>query len=180
VIPEDPTRYSDLDLPNSIGAHLVEATAQLPYRVVIGVHSLLGQGNYSLIIEQVSVVVDDVTPLPQVLNVWDAGSLRNYDSNPYQVTYRDQSPGTSLLAAYTLVPGGHVQLAPGEADELDLKVQSTVSADLHFHVEVTYRVAIETQTHTIMLPNRFELVFATAANWHQYELVNGHLVASQP
>jgi hypothetical protein len=180
ALAEDPAHYTDRDLPRTTAAQLVDTPAQPPYRVVIGVHSLLQQGSYSLILEDVQLVVDSVTPLPQPLNVWEAGSLRNYNSNPYHVTYDGQAPGAQLLALYTLVPGGHVQLAPGEEDELDLQVLSHVPAALRFHVQLTYRVANQAQTHTIALPDQLDVVFATGANWHVYDLVNGRLVAAPP
>ncbi len=72
-----------------------------------------------------------------------------------------------------------VSLGPGETDELSLEVRSTVVADLHFQVQVTYHITDELFfSHTLTLPNIFEIVFSDPANWHPYQFQAGHMVAT--
>ncbi|MBV9688676.1 MAG: hypothetical protein JO202_03090 [Ktedonobacteraceae bacterium] len=176
VIPDDPARYSLGNLPTSISA--VRKDSQAPYRVVLGVHSLQ-QGHYGMIIEEVALVVTQVPPVPSPLNVWINSPGLDYHSNPYKVIYKGQAVGTTLAATYdTSIPNGYVQLAPGEADELDIQVVSPEIARLQFQVEVTYRVTNESQLHTLMLPKVFEVVFSDVSNWHARYLKDGHLVPS--
>jgi hypothetical protein len=176
VIPDDPARYSLSNLPTTISA--VRKDSQAPYRVVLGVHSLQ-QGHYGMIIEEVALVVTQVPSVPSPLNVWINSPGLDYHSNPYKVIYKGQAVGTTLAATYDAsIPDGYVQLAAGEADELDIQVVSPEIARLQFQVEVTYRVTNESQLHTLMLKNVFEVVFSDVSNWHAHYLKDGRLVPS--
>jgi hypothetical protein len=119
---------------------------------------ILTKGSTS--IEQLALVVVEVPPTPQPLNVWIAGSPGDFRSNPFQVSYRGQPAGTVLPATYLPVPRGHALLDPGEADNLDLQVASQVLADLKFRVQVTHRVTNESEVHSLTLPQDFEVVFS--------------------
>lgn len=180
VLSRNPTSYTLKDLPRSdqpesIGAQRIDEKTFSPYRVVLGVHSLQ-QGRYGLIIEKIALLVKQVPLTPYPLNVWINSPGLDYHSNPYQVMYKGQAVGTMLDAVYTPIPYAHVQLAPGEADELDVQVVSGTIADLQFQVQITYRVSDESQLHTLTLPNVFEVVFSEVSNWHPYHLQDGHLV----
>jgi hypothetical protein len=113
------------------------------------------------------------------LHVWTQSETRDYQGNLYQVRYEEQDAGANLLAAYTPSNGhsdGMVQLIPGESDELGIQVTSRVVADLHFQVQVKYRVINESREQTILLPKTFEVIFSDASNWHPYHVQNGHLL----
>ena len=69
-----------------------------------------------------------------------------------------------------------VQLLPGEADQINLEVSSQKVIDLHFQVQITYRIANTLQLRTITLPKVFEIIFSDSPNWHPYHFQNGHLV----
>jgi hypothetical protein len=175
VLPGSPSSYASGDLPRSVAAVEIgqQASALPPYRVVIGVHSLQ-TGAFGLVIEAVTVVIRDVPPVPQTLYVWEAGVPVTYQSNLYEATYLGQSGGSVLVARYAQTPGGFAELQPGEADDLDVQLDSHVNADLQFQVAVTYRVANDTQVHTLTLPRVFEVVFSDDANWHVDESGKTH------
>jgi hypothetical protein len=177
-IPGDPAHYSLSSLPQSIGAVRLSGGARaVPYRVVIGAHSLLRSG-YSIFVERVEVLIIQVPVTPRPLNVFVNASAVTYQSNLYSVEYRGETAGAALSATYQTVPYGHPLLAPGEADDLDIQMTSSVPADIRFRVRVTYRVADQSAEHTLTVPNVFEVVFADSSNWHPYQLANGHLVHS--
>lgn len=176
AMPGDPAQYSLRNLPTTVSAvRLDPQVPSLPYRVVLGVHSLQ-QGQFGMFIERVAVVIQGLPPMPYPLSVWAAGSALNYHTNPYLVVYSGEPAGTALSAAYVPLPGALVQLAPGEADELDVQVDSHVVADLQFRVQVTYRVTNEEHVHTLTLPQVFEVAFSNASNWHPYEIQGGQFV----
>lgn len=182
VIPGDPvaaTAQSVTDAQDQAGSVValrVDIAQPETYRVVISARNLQSTG-YPIRIEQVTLLVVNVPPMPQPLNVTTpTAGLRVYDSNPYVATYSGQRAGALLPTTYTLVPGGHVELAPYEADDLDIQVTSKVPVELQFQVEVTYRFADESQTHTLTLKQVFTVVFANAANWHPWSLQQGRLV----
>lgn len=174
VIPGDPARYTLGNAPQSIGAVRYDVKTPQVYRVVFGIHSLQ-RGRFGMIISQVALVVAQVPPTPQPLNIWDKGAALNYNSDPFLAKYVGQEQGAIIPAVYTPLPGTHVQLNPGEADEVDLQVASRVPVDLRFQVQVTYRVTNESVEHTLTLPQTFEAVFSDGSNWHPYQL-SGHFV----
>jgi hypothetical protein len=174
-------QYTLNNLPMDASALRIDTPLQKPYRVVLGVHSLQ-QGRFGLIIEQVVLVVKQVTLVPSPMHVWIQSETRDYHSNLYQVRYEGQDAGAQLLAIYTPSNGlidGRVQLIPGESDELDIQVTSRVVADLHFQVQVNYRVINESKEQTILLPKIFEIIFSNASNWHPYYIHNGHLILGE-
>jgi hypothetical protein len=180
TLPGDPSQYSPAHPPQDIAALRIDETQQPVYRVAVGVHSLQ-TGRFGVIIEQVALVVADLPATPQPLNVWLAGAPLDYHSNPYQIVYTGEAPGTTLSAIYVPFPAGHPQLSPGEADELDVQVISkNTLADLKFRVRVTYRVVNEADEHSLTLPQEFEVVFSDASNWHRYQQQGEHFVPSQP
>lgn len=172
-IPGNPTSYPSSDLPMNVAAFNIDqhSPTQSPYRVVIGVHSLQ-TGSFGLVIQEVAIVIRHVPPLPQPLNVWEAGSPFNYQSNIYRAAYLGQRDGSILPAHYMGPPGGFAELKPGEADDLDIQLDSNVSADIQFQIQVTYRVANDSQLHSLTLPRVFEVIFSGHSNWHIYA-ING-------
>jgi tetratricopeptide (TPR) repeat protein len=88
VIPGELSQYSLQHLPpGNVSAVLVgPQTTTLPYRVAIKAHSL-AQGRYSIIIEQVALVVQPVPSIPYPLNVWYQGEPLDYNSTPYLLNY---------------------------------------------------------------------------------------------
>lgn len=176
-----PALYTLNNLPMDASALRIDTPLQKPYRVVLGIHSLQ-RGRFGLIIEQVVLVVKQVTLVPSPLHVWTQSETRDYHSNLYQGRYEGQDVGARLLAVYTPSNGlidGRVQLIPGESDELDIQVTSRVVADLHFQVQVNYRVINESREQTILLPKTFEVIFSNASNWHPYHIQNGHLIIGE-
>jgi hypothetical protein len=175
-IPGDPEQYKLVDLPKGISAQRIDERGELPYRVILGIHSLQ-QGRFGIIIEQVVLVVKQKTAMPSPLRVWTEGEPRDYRNNLFQALYRGEEAGARLLVVYLSRPDGHVQLIPGESDELGVQVMSRVTADLHFQVQIIYRVVNESQDQVITLPNEFEVIFSNASNWYPYHLKNGRFVA---
>lgn len=177
MIPSDSSLYTLNDLPRSVSAQLIDHDTLRPYRVVVGVHSLQ-QGRFGLSIEQIALVIRQIHLIPYPLHVWIEESGLNFNSNPYKVTYHGGNVGDLLPAIYVPTPIAHVQLQPGESDDLDIQVSSHAVRDIHFQVQITYRVVNESQLHILTLPNIFEVLFSDTFNWHLYRLQAGHLVPS--
>lgn len=185
VLSNDPSQYSLAHLPQTGSPSVVAAqrttprgvaVSDEPYRIVVRVHELQHEGP-GMFIEGVSVAVQDVKPVPKPLRVWDKGAPLDYRSNPYQVVYTASARGTRLQAEY-LGPlrDAHVQLAPGEVDELGIALLSDTEARLTFQIEIEYRLNSETHLRTLKLPYNFAVVFGDAANLQKYRLTDGSLV----
>jgi len=177
LITVDPSTYT-LGTPDGSDAQLLNTSQVQPYRVVVKIHSLQ-QGRFGLTIEQMSLLVTGQSQtVPYPLRVRFENPQYVYTNNLYRVTYRGQPVGVPLPAVYVIQPLAHVSLSPGETDELTLEVRSVVVADLHFKLQVTYQVITDTVSHTLTLPNTFELIFSDPKNWHMYQRgPDGRLVA---
>jgi hypothetical protein len=177
ILPVAPSAYTlGTSTPND--AQLIDTSQSLPYHVVLKIHSLQ-LGRYGLAIDQVGLLINKQTQeIPYPLRIVFRTDMYTYDNNLYQVTYRGQEPGAQLSALYMPVPLGFVSLVPGETDEISLEVRSTVVVDLRFQVQVIYHVIGDLASHTLLLPNIFEVVFSDPANWHPYQIQSGHLVAT--
>jgi hypothetical protein len=183
VIPGDPAQYTLGHLPPSSGRETIAAnrtsltTAPAsPYRVVVRIHSLQ-QGRFGMIIEDVSLLVEGAAPPPNPLRVWLKGAPLEYTANPFSADYAGQQGNGVLAARYAgPVPEGHVQLNPGESDELAIQVRSPSPVDLKFRVAITYRIANEDQLRRFTMPYVFEVVFSDALNWQPYTLQGGRLL----
>ena len=177
IIPGDPTHYSPSTLPETINAQSTERNiSSSPYTIVLGVHSLL-QEQTNILIEKVNLVIDQVPPMPRPLNVWSANMFIKYQMHPYMAIYGGQKPGEILPVSSTTIPPSHVELKPGEPDQIDVQVISRTIADIKFHVQVTYHIAGETQSHLLTFSKMFEVVFSDSSNWHEYQLQGGLFVA---
>lgn len=175
ILPVAPSAYT-LGTATPDDAQLIGTTQSFPCRVVLKIHSLQ-QGCYGLVIDQVTLLVNKVAQvIPYPLHVVVSYDVPTYNNNLYYVTYRGQGPGALLPAHYARQPE-FVDLVPEETDEISLEVRSTVVADLHFQVQVTYHVVGELATHSLTLPNLFEIIFSDQSNWHPYQIQSGHLVA---
>lgn len=175
VIPDDQLLYPSAQLPESIGAVRIDQQQFPPYRVVVGIHSLQ-RGKYGLVIESVALRVVASEPLPAQVNVWSRGADREYNTNPFLVRYEGQPKGAQITSAFLGLPGGHVQLLPGEGDQLDVRVLSTVPVRLSFQIAITYRVSNDSFSHPLLLPTVYEVVFSDATHWVQYQYKDGHFV----
>src|SRR5450755_2326251 len=149
VINADPTRYSEHDLPQqNIAA--VSLQNRPPYRIVLGVHSLL-HDTYLIIVEQILLVVEQVPPTPRPLNIWLTDSPLTYQGYPFLATYTGQSAGEILVATSASLPRIHIDLAPDEDNPLIVELHSTMPADLRLHIQVRYRVANDPQWRMLTL-----------------------------
>jgi hypothetical protein len=169
--------YSQNNIPNSIGAVRLDWKQTPPYRVVLGVNSL-SQGRFGVVIEEVALKIKQVPPIPRPLNVWSTTTLDFYNTYSYHVDYRGQNTDAVLPATYISLPNGFLQLAPGEPDQFNVQISSSIPADIQFNVQVTYRVTNELVPHVLTLPHVYEVVFSNASNWHEYQLQDGHFVGS--
>jgi hypothetical protein len=182
VIPGDPghalaDKISNQRSPGTVNAILLQKHQPSSlYRIVVMAQSLY-QGRYSILLDQVALIVVDRPVIPRPLNVWVNNSLISYNVNRYEVVYNGEGPGTMLSARYLESPRGYTQLAPNEADQLDIEINSHVPVDLKFKIQVTYHIATETKRYMLRLPQVFEVVFADPSNWHQYQLQGEHFIA---
>jgi hypothetical protein len=183
VIDGDPGKYSLKQLPVTTGVAAVPAQLALPerpsgeppYKVVVRIHSLQ-QGRFGMVIEGVGLVLTDVKAPPDPLRVWEKGAPLEYQTNPHDTRYTGQPAGEVLHAAYAgAIREGHVQLSPGESDELTIQLDSDLAADLRFKIAITYRPVDQAADRTLTLPYQFRVVFSEARSWQPYRLENGRL-----
>ncbi len=176
-IPGDPAQYSlqQNNLPRQIGVLPIDEPFK-PYRAVIGVHNLRRGVNDAILIEQVSVLIDRVDAPPAPLDVWMAQSDIDYHSNPVQATYRGEPAGVMLYAFSTTTPPTQVHLTEGESDEIDVQMTSSQAAHVQFRVQVVYRLTSQPDLHALTLSRPFEVILSKAADWHIYQLQDGHFV----
>lgn len=182
LIPNSPSQYSLDRLPASTGERAIavypttaepDGVVDSPYRVVIRVHSLQ-RGQFGMFIESVTLAVRKVKSVPQPLHVWMKNATLSYAANPYQGTYAGEAAGADVATVYAgAVPHAHVQLAPGESDELGIALTSRPESDLQFQVKVGYRVSSEQGVRTLALPYTFEVVFSHSFKWQRYRLQAG-------
>ncbi len=173
----DPSTYNLRNLPKG-DAQLLATSQTLPYRVVLGIHSLQPRPP-GLVINQVTMVISNVAQeIPYPLRVWIANNVSVYNNNLYRITYSGQTTGALLAALYMTQPLSHASLIAGETDELTLEVRSAVVVDLQFQIQVTYQVIGQFSSHTLLLPNTFEIIFSDPANWHPYSLKDGQMVTA--
>lgn len=181
VIPGDPTRSVPDQHSESIGALKTDGQTSSPlYHLVLGLHSLQ-EGRFGMTIEKIELVVQEVSPIPRPLNVWNKLYLIDYENpDQYQAAYTGQEAGTMLPAEYLRFKNGFVHLNPGETNPIDIHLISRVEADIQFSVQVLYRVDNESRWHllSLSLPSPFEVVFAEASSWHLYRLQGEHFVAN--
>jgi hypothetical protein len=179
TIPDAPTQYDLGHLPDTVGARLAGSNS-LPYRAVVGIHSLQRNTRFGLIIERVALQVETAGPVSKPLNVWMKGAPLEYNSNPFLATYRTEKTGQTLTAFYAQSPHTGVQLRPGESDELDVEVRAEVSVHLSFRVQVTYRVSDQVESHSLTVPHLFDLDISSQDNWHLHQFEDGQFVPVAP
>jgi hypothetical protein len=182
LIPHSPSQYSLDRLPASTGVSAIavypttaepDGVVDSPYRVVIRVHSLQ-RGQFGMFIESVTLNVHRVQRVPEPLRVWMMSATLNYAANPYRATYAGEAPGDDVATVYAgPVPNAHVQLAPGESDELGIALTSRPEGDLQFQVKLGYRISSEQVVRTLSLPYTFEVVFSHSLKWQRYQLKAG-------
>ncbi len=189
VLANDPAQYSlsSKNLPRSNDQRSIAAMridgqeTSTPYLVALNIHNLRSQG-FSMIIEEVALVVRQTPPIPHPLNVWvQPPSILYQSGNLYSVSYRGQEGNAVLPATYAHLPGGKAQLKPVETDSLLVQVVTDLVAAtaLRFSVQITYRFANEAHRYTFTPPYVFEIVFAKASNWNPYHLQGGQLVKGE-
>jgi hypothetical protein len=179
ALPGSPASYSLAHVPpQTVSALRVGPSdkALVPFRVAVGIHSLQRGGRFGLIIDRVGFHIQSVGAVPYPLNVWQPGSYSVYQTNVYQLTYHGEDAGQTLPAVDIQSPGGFTLLNPGESDAIDLQVASVYTADVHFQVQITYRISNESEDHTLTLPQSFEIIFSDSSNWHVYTLQGSQLI----
>jgi TIR domain len=175
-IPDDPTRYNGTTPPNTSNALRIDQQSSADqFQLSLSIRNLQ-QSRYQLLIEHVSILIKDRIQVPYPLNVWTPGQTGSYTKNPYQLVYNNEPRGTVISATYTPVPYANVYLEAGETDNLMLQIISKVTARIHFQLQIAYRYGNETHSHTLMLPDEFDLIFSNAENWHYYRIQNGLFV----
>lgn len=183
TIPGNPANTYSQDIsnetnPNTTGVvDMKNGKYSSDYRIVIVVHSLY-QGRYSILLDQVNLVVEKQRLIPDPLNVWLKQANVTYEASRYVVTYRGQGNTSILPAKYIYTPGGYTQLLSMESDQLDIQVGSIVPVYLQYKIQVTYHIATDIEKHTLTLPQTFNVIFSGSSNWHMYQLHAGHFVAS--
>jgi len=178
TISDNPEKYTLANLPTNTHVQLIDNGLQQPYRVALGIHNLQ-RGRFGMLIEQVAIVIKKVNPLPYPLRAWFEGPKTTLTNNLYHGVYTGQEAGGEIPVTYVSpIKLAKVSLVPGESDEITLEIFSHQVADIQFQVKITYRIANESDEHTLTLSNVFELAFSDKANWHPYILEDGHLAAS--
>ena len=176
-LPSDPAKLSPSHLPKQeVPALCIDQQKQPSvFRITVGI-SNLRRDQYTLLIQQVQLVVEQITPIPRPLYalVQNLPVLSSY--NLYRATYMGQNSNTSIHAKYDNPPYDYVFLTLNETDKLSIQVASSVEVFLSFRVAITYRVANEGQTRTLTLPNIFQVIFTDKSNWHLYQVQDEHFI----
>jgi hypothetical protein len=180
AVPGYPNQYSlpQKNLPRQIVATRIDIPAP-PVRIVVGVHNLLRSAHGDILIEQVSLLVDDVGDVPNPLDVWTPGAGFDYTTDPMTAVYRGEQAGAKIEAFSTLRPPALVHLDPGESDQIDVQLVGQDVAQITFRVVVAYHVTTQPTIRTLTLAQQYTVIFGTAANWHVYELQQGQLVPAR-
>src|SRR5207245_1213605 len=100
------------------------------------------------------------------------GASLDYRTNLYDVSYDGQEMGSVIPGTYLPLTNAHMQLAPGETDDIEVQMTSHVLADIKYRILVTYRVGNEAISHTLILPNIFEVIFSNISNWDVCQIRN--------
>ena len=168
-------------LPHSVAAQRVLgeplSAADPGYGLALRIHSLQ-QGRFGMVIEGVALIVTRKSPLPDNLRVLDEGASLIYHTNPFHVTYSGQSVGQVLTATFVGPRPGHVQLSPGEVDELTLQVSSSVAVDLSFRVRIVYRLVTESTDRYLDTPG-FRVTYSDQLNWQRFQMRDGQVVPAE-
>lgn len=186
VLENAPSMYSlsSKNLPKSddqksIGAIRIDVRKlSSPYLIAFNIHNLRSVG-FSMIIEQIALVVEQLPSIPHPLNVWSQPPSLVYQSgNLFSVTYGGQDVHAVLSSTYVPLPGGHMQLKPIETDSLLLQIVPHLIAAtaLRFSLQITYHIANELRRYTFNPGYVFEVIFAKVQNWNAYHLQGGQLV----
>jgi len=146
-----------------------DTSNQSDYRVAVGIHSLV-RSRFSLVIDQIMLVVSASRPPPSPLPVVLVGVDTDYRDNPFEVTYRGEPQGVPIAARYSgPVQAGYMTLAPNESDEITVLVASRQIVDLRFQLDIRYRPINETGVRSLRIPYVFEVVFSDQLNWQEYQ-----------
>jgi hypothetical protein len=174
TLPGDPLRLS----PNQLSKQGVPALCidqhqqQSVFRITIVIHNLR-KDQYVLLIEQVQLIVEQITFIPRPLDVFVQSPPVMSNYNLYRALYMGQDPNTRILTKYDNPPSDYVFLTLHETDKISIQVASSVEVFLSFRIAITYRVANEGQTHTLTLPHIFQMIFTHTSNWHPYQVRDG-------
>lgn len=181
VFPSDPSGLNSnqlLLLKQGVPALCIyQPKQQVPtvFRIAIGI-SNLRRDQYVLLIEQIQIIVEQITSIPHPLYalMQNLPTLSNY--NLYRGTYTGGDTNVPILTTYDYPPYSYVFLTLHETDRISIQITSLVEVFLSFRIAITYRVANEGQTHTLTLPTLFHIIFSDKSNLHLYQkLRDGHL-----
>lgn len=175
VLPGNPSNYSDGYPPQNICAVLIPQNAASYCTIIVEVQDFQF-GGVDIRITAVALKLQPLQITPQPLNIWTPGVSTTYDTYPYHVTYRGQSPDQLQNHLLYATPEQNVILQPatrnlpGERDQLSLQIMSTVTVDLQFDIQISYVIADASTVYTKILPQTFHVIFSDRSNWHEYVL----------
>jgi hypothetical protein len=166
-------------LPTSVAA--VRLATGLPRQaaptgsVALLLHNL--ERSSPLIMEDVALKPLSAQSVRVPLRVIRVTSSVSYGHNLYQFTYNGELPGQLVSSLHTGIDAlGHVQLQPGESDEIVVQVASKQLVELRFHIQIVYRKSNESTLHQFELPNDFLMVVSDQLNWQLYTFQGGRIV----
>ncbi len=172
VLPDNPQNYTAGSiLPTSTGAVLLAKNTSSYYKIIVDVQNLRSTG-VNILIDYIALKIQQIPAVPRPLRVWTQGVATTYNTYPYPVTYKGQTPGQPLYAD----PPQNVTLKHGEDNQISIQISSTVTTYLQFQVQVAYQITTSTTISVLTLPQTFQVVFSDASNWQQYVLQNGTFV----
>lgn len=177
VISGHPTSYLQNLSSKTPRAQRMDKIQSPPYAIVFDVQNLQHLQK-NILIEQISLVIDQISPMPRPLNVLATNSTFSYPPPPFLAIYNGQDPGKTIVASSTSTPPSYIDLKPQETNQIGVQIISRVRADIKFHVTITYRIPGDMQPHYLSLTHdEVEVVFSDASNWHTYLLQDGIFVA---
>jgi nucleoside phosphorylase len=154
-----------------------------PYEITVQVYNPNLQSDVHIYILNISLILDQVTPIPHPLKVSipGKGDGVSYPGNYYRAVYQGQQPheilGTISLpqqptAASLAVPPSflgprsRVELRPNEHDRINIALYSYLPIYFQFHLQMTYYVGKEEKARISSFSSPYEVVFSNASNWH--------------
>ena len=144
-----------------------------PYSVALKVRDIASSPD-PLVIEGVVLHVDRAAGAPSPLAVLVGVQQLQYGRNPVDVAYSGQSTGRAVASTPKVGRAtAPLELARGETDELDVRVVSSVPADLTFRVSVLYQVG-DGSTQEFLYPADLRVMFADT--WARFTIQDGQVV----
>jgi nucleoside phosphorylase/transcriptional regulator with XRE-family HTH domain len=173
ILPDHPANLSTNELPNQdIPVLLLNHQENDDvYRITLSLTGIQ-QSRWTIVIEHVELLVDNIFPLPSPLNVWVHSPSTTYAAYLYRAQYQGQHASEQIWTKFSSPTADYVTITPKESEKISVQINSNRIVNFSFKIQVTY--TIDNDHRTLMLPHVFQVIFTS--NRHEYQLKDGHFV----